>query len=689
MGEIFFRRHSKNQTIAFFQSEFSMPIFIYLNKIAFCCFCALILSVSGFAQNGDLQRDLSDSFSEYKLSRLDANAAYRNANARQALTIPTTAGNFDLNIMPHDLRTRNYRAEETTANGNFAVEKSAVTTFKGKVSGEIESEVRLTLDGAKIEGYFSTANGRKFFVEPASHYSKFAKTGDFVVFDEKDFIKEKGFECLSELGEKIERGREIIGTRESATSTLRVIEMATEADYAFVGELGGAAQANNEILSILNIVEGSYESQLGLSFDVVFQHAWSTPDPYDGTNASATLLSFKNFWNANYPTASVPRDLAHIWTSRSNLTGLGTSYLNTVCRAPTAAYGLSGRLNFGTVQYALSAHEIGHSLNANHVGLAQGCDNTIMIPIVSNLTPLDFCQYSRSEIGNFVATSGGCLSERILNSKTKFDYDGDGKADLSVFRPASGIWYLNQTSAGVASAAFGVSSDKIVPGDYDGDGKTDLAVYRSGIWYLQRSTAGFAGVAFGDSNDIPVPADYDGDGKTDLAVFRPANGTWYIQASRAGFSGVSFGQRGDIPLPADFDGDGKADINVFRPSNGGWYRLNSVNNQFYGTSFGQNGDKPLAADFDGDGKADLTVFRPANGAWYRITSSNNLFTATLFGAAGDVPTPADYDGDGKTDISVFRPETGVWYRYNSGSGAFAAYYFGASADVPTPAFYLQ
>ena len=661
----------------------------YLNKSILCCFCGLILCVSAFAQNDRLQSDLKNSFKQFDLVKIDSKAAFRNAQARQTIVVPAATGNIELNLMPHDLRTRAFRAEETTAAGNFALERSAVTTFKGKISGESESEVRLTMDGVKIEGYFVGSNGVKQYIESAGHYSKLAGEKDFVVFGEKDFLKNDGFECLSELGEKIERGREIVGSRPSAVSALRVIEIATEADNAFVNEHGGAAQANNEILSILNLIEGTYESELGLTFDVVFQHAWTTADPFNGSSASLTLASFRDYWNANYPTAQIPRDVAHIWSSRSNLSGVGLTYLGTICRAPASAYGLSGRLNYELIQYVLSAHEIGHSLSANHVGSSQGCDNTIMIPTVSNITPLDFCQFSRNEVGNFVAVNGNCLSERVNTSKTRFDFDGDGKADISVFRQSNGSWYLNQSSAGFTGTAFGVSSDKIAPADYDGDGKTDIAVFRSGVWYLQRSQAGFTGIQFGATGDVPAPADFDGDGKADLAVFRPSNGTWYLQRSQAGFTGVAFGAAGDVPVPADYDGDGKADINVFRPSNGGWYRLNSANGQFYGTAFGQNGDKPLAADFDGDAKADIAIYRPSNGGWYRITSSNNVFAATSFGAAADVPTPADYDGDGKTDIAVFRPENGGWYRFNSSNGSLVGYFFGIGSDLPTSAFYFQ
>ncbi len=266
----------------------------------------------------------------------------------------------------------------------------------------------------------------------------------------------------------------------------------------------------------------------------------------------------------------------------------------------------------------------------------------------------------------------------------KFDFDGDAKADVSVFRPNTGAWYLQQSANGFIGVSFGLSTDKIVPADYDGDGKTDVAVFRGGTWYVQRSTLGFTGIGFGAATDTPVPADFDGDGKSELAVFRPSTGAWYIYNLVSGqTSGVSFGATEDKPVPADFDGDGKADVAVFRPSTGIWY-LNRSTLGFTGISFGAAEDKPVPADFDGDGKADVAVFRPSVGTWY-LQRSQLGFTGIAFGAADDVPTPADYDGDGKTDVAVFRG--GTWYLQRSTAG-FTGVSFGTATDRPVPGAFV-
>jgi uncharacterized delta-60 repeat protein len=266
--------------------------------------------------------------------------------------------------------------------------------------------------------------------------------------------------------------------------------------------------------------------------------------------------------------------------------------------------------------------------------------------------------------------------------RSPFDFDGDGKADISVFRPADGVWYRLQSQSGFRATQFGISTDKLAPADYDGDGRTDLGVYRDGVWYLLRSQAGFAAQHFGLAGDIPQPADFDGDGRAELVVYR--GGYWYVwNLVNSQFTSMQFGVATDKPVVGDYDGDGKADYAVYRPSDGVWYMLRSQTG-FRAVQFGVATDKIVPADYDGDGKTDQAVYR--NGIWY-INRSQAGFAAWQFGLGSDLPAPADYDGDGKADVAVFR--SGNWYVSASSNGNFSAQQFGVSNDRPIPAAFVQ
>jgi FG-GAP-like repeat/Fibronectin type III domain len=176
------------------------------------------------------------------------------------------------------------------------------------------------------------------------------------------------------------------------------------------------------------------------------------------------------------------------------------------------------------------------------------------------------------------STPGGHAPIRVPSG----DYDGDGKADLTVYRPATGTWFTRHSSTNYGtSAAFqwGLNGDIPVAGDYDGDAKADFAVLRpaTGEWFIRLSSTSYATSAvfqWGLPGDVPVPGDFDGDGKTDLAVFRPSDGVWYIRQSSTTFTtfvAYQWGLKGDVAVPGDYDGDGKTDIAVYRPVNGVWY----------------------------------------------------------------------------------------------------------------------
>src|SRR5262249_51451768 len=121
---------------------------------------------------------------------------------------------------------------------------------------------------------------------------------------------------------------------------------------------------------------------------------------------------------------------------------------------------------------------------------------------------------------------------------TLFDFTGDGRADIGVFRPGSGDWLVAGVGpGGTPSAHPGIAGGPPGPADFDGDGKTDVAIYRpaTGEWFTLRSSDGLGSFfVLGGPGDVPIPADFDGDGIADYAVFRPATSQWLVRRSSDG-----------------------------------------------------------------------------------------------------------------------------------------------------------
>ncbi len=237
------------------------------------------------------------------------------------------------------------------------------------------------------------------------------------------------------------------------------------------------------------------------------------------------------------------------------------------------------------------------------------------------------------------------------------DYNGDGIADIAVFRPSAGLWSVR----GITRLNFGNSSDQPAPGDYNGDGTAEITIFRSsaGLW----SVSGLTRAYFGGAEDRAVPADYDGNGSCDIGIFRENRGMWSIRS----FTRFYFGATNDWPIPGDYAGDGTAEAGLYRVSTGQWMVQKLT--RFY---FGGSADWPVAGDYLGSGMKFFGIFRPCSGMW-----GIRDLTRMYFGNCFDYPRPGDFNGDGMDNLGLFRDSTGMWSVRN-----LTRVYFGEVGDIP-------
>lgn len=366
---------------------------------------------------------VSHYLSAYHRLTLDARQIEQQVRSTGRFSISVSDRRFDLVLEPHDLRSSDYVAEEVDDQGvTRRLDREAAKTFKGTVAGMEGATARFTIGADSLEGIIITRD-EWYFVEPLQHLdtSSGLTASDFVVYRASDVkastLRECGTALLSRLENRLDQTVQQglnLGLGEPKDAVLYTADIATEADNEFVAALGSSSNANSEILSILNQVDGIYQAELSIALRVSYQHTWAgSSDPFAASGASDLLTELSTYWNGNL-TFNDTFDLVHLWTGR-NLDGstVGVAYRGVVCKYRATSYGLSQHDTGSIFRVGTPTHEIGHNFGASHPDTATppatGCDNSIMSSSAGNSTQLSFCMFSRDEINTHLSTYSACL----------------------------------------------------------------------------------------------------------------------------------------------------------------------------------------------------------------------------------------------------------------------------------------
>src|SRR5688572_1177358 len=157
-----------------------------------------------------LTQDLAQHFVQHQRLTLDVAATAAQVRQTGRMSLAASDLKFDLELVPHDIRAVDYRAEEFGADGvGRRIDPGPVRTFKGIARG-IEKGVRLpqlgqarfSMDERGIEGMIITP-AEHYFVEPARKYSKEANAADYVIYKESDVLTSSSGDCGVTLSETV------------------------------------------------------------------------------------------------------------------------------------------------------------------------------------------------------------------------------------------------------------------------------------------------------------------------------------------------------------------------------------------------------------------------------------------------------------------------------------------------------
>lgn len=280
--------------------------------------------------------------------------------------------------------------------------------WKGRVDGQLASDVFLTFSSAGTWGWVRFEDGRTVHLQCGPH-PEFGWERTQARWIEDAALRRPGFESRflcgtakptaadfspeeyrprdtgngSQRDEHDHTGDGAVGGAgggatvpfaPAAQWTEYTAEAVIETDYAYYQEFNNQTVATNYATQLVSACSARYEEQIGCLWDLASLsiHTSNGSDPYSGTNPDALLNEIDNFWDG----PSGLHNLGDFGLVLSGHNGGGVAFLNVLCsntKAVGSCCSINGNANFpvngqssANWDFVVTTHEAGHIFNALH-----------------------------------------------------------------------------------------------------------------------------------------------------------------------------------------------------------------------------------------------------------------------------------------------------------------------------------
>lgn len=281
-------------------------------------------------------------------------------------------------FIPFDQNTEWYRG---TRNGLVRTSAPNLLPFFGKIKGDDNSFVFISLTDFGLIGTIQKSNNEIFTIAPASN----SKNGEHLLAtsNSQTFNEESIFKCLTEdySGESNE-ANDLLKFKDEPlySSQLLEVKLACEGTSDFFSIFNDATKAKSYISAVIaqssKIYEEFFNVRLYIGYVIVWEDSWE--DPYTGTaDLSQKLQKMPSIWRGKTIDRALTVLFANLANQPSNSTvaGIsfgGTPYFGSLCNKDWGycVLGIRGNAKYPTLNYTwdvnVATHEMGHNFSLPH-----------------------------------------------------------------------------------------------------------------------------------------------------------------------------------------------------------------------------------------------------------------------------------------------------------------------------------